>query len=377
MQSTPPRFRRAEPHDAQALEQLQSRSASHWNYPEGYFDWAGDARRIRESYIRENTVFVLLDGQGRDVGFYSFTIDDDELLLDKMFVDVDQIGRGHGRILWEHAVGTVLDLGRSDFIIGADPNAAPFYESMGAEWYASEPTEEPTWTVQMYRFRISRLDGERNPLATKSPRRTEGSHMQSKSEAHTPLTQTPGPSPHEPWHTRLLRRWPTALALAMTAVGFGGKDSPEIVAPLLDALILMQLGYLVVAKGQRRQASWPVVVAGMTTIIVLRALDLIAPSAVFAAVALVVVIWGAIDRQLLRPGALQTQALGMLGFGALALVGLIVDPDLGRYLVAAGLFLHGIWDLVHFRLDKVVARSHAEWCFVVDIILAVELAFKL
>ncbi|MFY1692065.1 GNAT family N-acetyltransferase [Plantactinospora sp. WMMB782] len=138
------------------MEELQNRSASHWNYPAGYFDWAGDARRIRESYIRENPVYILLDGRGRDVGFYSFTTEDDELLLDRMFVDVDQIGRGHGRTLWEHAVRTALDLGRSDFIIGADPNAAPFYESMGAEWYASKPTEEPTWTVQMYRFTISR-----------------------------------------------------------------------------------------------------------------------------------------------------------------------------------------------------------------------------
>jgi hypothetical protein len=33
---------------------------------------------------------------------------------------------------------------------------------------------------------------------------------------------------------------------------------------------------------------------------------------------------------------LRVQALGMVGFGALALVALSVDPDLGRYLVAAG-----------------------------------------
>ena len=42
-------FRRAEPHEADDLERLQERSASHWNYPDGYFDWAGDARRIPES----------------------------------------------------------------------------------------------------------------------------------------------------------------------------------------------------------------------------------------------------------------------------------------------------------------------------------------
>jgi hypothetical protein len=188
---------------------------------------------------------------------------------------------------------------------------------------------------------------------------------------------TPARSARRPWTDRLKDRWPTALALGMTAVGFGGKESVEALPPLWDALLLMQLAYLVIAKWQRRQASWPVIVAGLTIITVLRALDVIAPSAVFAAVALVVVVWGAIDGQLRRSGALQAQVAGMFGFGAVALVGLVVDPDLGRYLVAAGLFLHGVWDFVHLKLDKVVARSHAEWCFVLDIILAAEVALKL
>jgi GNAT superfamily N-acetyltransferase len=147
-------FRRAEPHEAEELEELQYRSASHWGYPDGYFDWAGDARRIAGSYVRANPVVVLVDSDGRKLGFYSFTEDDDGLLLDKMFLDVDQIGRGLGRALWQHAVQTARDLGVSEFLIGADPNAARFYEAMGARWFAAKPTEEPTWTVQMYRFTI-------------------------------------------------------------------------------------------------------------------------------------------------------------------------------------------------------------------------------
>jgi GNAT superfamily N-acetyltransferase len=154
-------LRRAEPHEAKELEELQTRSASHWDYPDGYFDWAGDARRVTESYVHDNPVLVLVDGDvdgdgdGRKLGFYSFTEDDDgDLLLDRMFLDVDQIGRGLGRLLWQHAVQTARDLGASEFVIGADPNAAPFYEAMGARWYAAKPTEEPTWTVQMYRYTL-------------------------------------------------------------------------------------------------------------------------------------------------------------------------------------------------------------------------------
>ena len=49
---------------------------------------------------------------------------------------------------------------------------------------------------------------------------------------------------------------------------------------------------------------------------------------------------------------------------------LAVDPELGRWVVAAGWFLHGVWDFVYLRLDKVVARSYAEWRGVPDILIA-------
>ncbi|HEV8165911.1 MAG TPA: hypothetical protein VGR74_15970 [Actinomycetota bacterium] len=180
-----------------------------------------------------------------------------------------------------------------------------------------------------------------------------------------------------PWTDRLKDRWPTALALGLSAATFGGSESAEGVASLSEALLLLPLLYLVVAKLRRPQASWPILVVGIIPFVALRAVDVIAPAAVFSAVALVVLVWGAVDGQLRRPDPFRVQALGMLGFGALALAGLAVDPDLGRYLVAAGWFLHGVWDFVHLKLDKVVARSYAEWCGVVDVVIAAELVFKL
>ncbi len=174
----------------------------------------------------------------------------------------------------------------------------------------------------------------------------------------------------------LARRWPTWLALLMSALTFGGSASAEGVISLANILVLLPLGYLVVAKLRRREASWPMAIAGFVLIIALRLLDVISPAAVLAAIALIVLIWGAIDGQLRRSDLFSLQALGMFGFGALALAGLVVDPEVGRYLVAAGWFLHGIWDFVHLKLDKVVVRSYAEWCGVLDIIIAAELLFK-
>jgi hypothetical protein len=180
-----------------------------------------------------------------------------------------------------------------------------------------------------------------------------------------------------PWTGRLKDGWPIVLAVGMAALSFGGSGSEEGVLALSEALLLLPLLYLVVAKLRRRQASWPVLVVGITPFIVLRALDVIAPAVVFSAVALLVLVWGAVDGRLRRPDPFRVQALGMLGFGAVALVGLAVDPDLGRYLVAAGWFGHGIWDFVHLKLDKVVARSYALWCGVLDLGIAAELVLKL
>jgi len=110
----------------------------------------------------------------------------------------------------------------------------------------------------------------------------------------------------------------------------------------------------------------------VAAIAALRSLD-VSLAAGFAAAGLGVLAWGVVDGQLRAPGMFRVEAAGMLGFGALALVALTVEPDVARYLVAAGWFAHGVWDVVHLRLNRVVVRSYAEWCGLVDILVAAQL----
>jgi GNAT superfamily N-acetyltransferase len=146
-------IRRAEPHEASTLADVQNRSSTHWGYPDGFFDWAPGAFDIPDAYVRDNPVYLLQEDE-RIVGFYGFTMEDGELLLDKLFVDVDRIGTGCGKALWLHAVGTARDMGFDQMLIGSEPNAAPFYAAMGAVWFEEMPTGSPDWTVQMFRYDI-------------------------------------------------------------------------------------------------------------------------------------------------------------------------------------------------------------------------------
>lgn len=46
-------------------------------------------------------------------------------------------------------------------------------------------------------------------------------------------------------------------------------------------------------------------------------------------------------------------------------------PQVAALLVAAGLFGHAGWDLWHHRTGRVVSRSLAEFCGVLDALLAI------
>ena len=96
-------------------------------------------------------------------------------------------------------------------------------------------------------------------------------------------------------------------------------------------------------------------------------------SALTLAVAAVYLPFGAIRRELGGRGVLAFETMGVLCFGAFALAALLVDPPLAQYLLAAALLGHAAWDFAHHRAAMVVPRWWAEFCVVLDVILAVGL----
>lgn len=166
----------------------------------------------------------------------------------------------------------------------------------------------------------------------------------------------------------------------MSLPGFLTETSPADTRDLTESLggvfVLLPLAYLVLAKVRRRPATWPVVIAGIGLVVLVRAVDALDPAVVLTAIAVLVLTVSIIDGQLARDRTLQVQALGLGGFAAITFTALALlthEPDVAGYLVAAVWLAHGIWDLIHLKMDKVVARSFAEWCAVIDILIAIQL----
>ena len=89
--------------------------------------------------------------------------------------------------------------------------------------------------------------------------------------------------------------------------------------------------------------------------------------------AVIYLTWGTARGDLGDRRLLTAQTAAVLGFGAIALTAVAVDPDAARYVLAAGWLAHATWDVVHHRLGRVVPRWYAETCLVADLTLAAAL----
>ena len=174
------------------------------------------------------------------------------------------------------------------------------------------------------------------------------------------------------WTDVLMHRWPTALGIAVAAMSaFALEDGLEFAA----LTVLMALVYLGAAALDRRWSAWVVLLAGLPLAFFIPSTSGVVPSVVLLVAALVFLALGVARGQLVKPGGLPLQTAGMLGFGATALVALYVDPDLGGKLVGIAILGHAAWDAYHFLRNRVVLRSYAEFCAILDLLLGAAILF--
>jgi hypothetical protein len=174
------------------------------------------------------------------------------------------------------------------------------------------------------------------------------------------------------WTDVLMHRWPTALGIAVAALAaWDLEDGLEFAA----LTVLLALVYLGAAALDRRWSAWLVLLAGLPLTFLIPSTSGIAPSVVLLVAAPVFLALGVARGQLRRPGGLTLQAAGVLAFGSIVLVALSADPNIGGQLVALALIGHAAWDTYHYLRDRVVPRSYAEFCAVMDLLLGAAILF--
>ncbi|MEU5909828.1 hypothetical protein [Micromonospora sp. NPDC047527] len=139
--------------------------------------------------------------------------------------------------------------------------------------------------------------------------------------------ETPTAIDRHPAVVALARRWPTGLALLMTADMW---LDPGVLSPW--TMLVLPGAYLLI---------------------------------------------GLARRTLRGPGVLATQLLGLAGWVALVLVAVAAGGRTAGWLVAFGWLAHAGWDLFHHRAGRVVPRAFAEWCGVLDAALGASMVVAL
>jgi GNAT superfamily N-acetyltransferase len=143
-------IRRATPEEAATLTNIALAAKRHWGYPEHWIKhWESDLT-ISPEFIANNEVYVA-ESDGNPQGFYALSIENTKAELEHMWVLPDSIGTGIGKELFLDAMDRASDLRIKEIGITADPNAAGFYEHMGAQ-------------------RVGNLESEMDGLPRKLPR---------------------------------------------------------------------------------------------------------------------------------------------------------------------------------------------------------------
>lgn len=139
--------------EARALTALCVRSKAHWGYDAEFMRLSEASLTVSEADVATGRVLVTERGR---LPFGMAKVESDGA-LGMMFVDPLAMGRGAGRALFEASAALARRLGARRMTILADPNAAPFYERMGARLAGQAPSDAiPGRTLPLYEFDLEK-----------------------------------------------------------------------------------------------------------------------------------------------------------------------------------------------------------------------------
>ena len=113
------------------LSDLCFRSKAVWGYDEEFME-ACRGELSFEPRNLELTPIAVAEHDGKAIGVAQLRFVDDQADLLKLFVEPNVLRSGTGKALLAWATDVAKKLGAKRLTIEADPDAAPFYRSMGA-----------------------------------------------------------------------------------------------------------------------------------------------------------------------------------------------------------------------------------------------------
>jgi GNAT superfamily N-acetyltransferase len=151
-----PELRLAQADEAESLTALCVRSKAHWGYDAEFMQLSTEALTVESKDIVAGRVLIAVDGNGQPLATASVLGDGETVDLEQMFVDPSAMRQGLGRMMFMSAVRLARKLGARRMTILADPNAAPFYERMGARFVRHAPSDAiPGRSLPFYEYDLA------------------------------------------------------------------------------------------------------------------------------------------------------------------------------------------------------------------------------
>ncbi|MFF9221783.1 hypothetical protein [Streptomyces viridosporus] len=167
----------------------------------------------------------------------------------------------------------------------------------------------------------------------------------------------------------LLGRWPSILGLLALFFNVTNKADSHVTAMII---IIASMCYLAASAIGSQRSGW-IVVAAASVAVVLARLTGLDPTATLLVMGMGFAALGFLRGNDIDRRELTAQVLAFLGFSVIALTAMMASPVVALYLAALAAVGHAAWDVVYFIRNKVVPRSLAEACFVLDLGLGVAL----
>ena len=130
-------IRRAQPHEYEQLSDIAFRSKAYWGYSAEFMQACRDELTYSPDALSNHPFFLATEIQELNdestLGFYGLVqVSESTIELEALFLDPAHIGRGVGRVLYEHALIEAKKSGSRCLTIQSDPNAKAFYMKVGA-----------------------------------------------------------------------------------------------------------------------------------------------------------------------------------------------------------------------------------------------------